>query len=251
MGEPQRYLQYIFFPYRVVIFAVELFFLFLLLLKREREDAIILIFIVTHIILLSVLDVSKNVRYLTVLMPFVSVILSKVFIGNYRWFIERKVACKRKSSKNVFYLAACCFLMFAYVTNQFAGDVYALVKHKEANYWRFISEVKHYIPKDSKVWGSITFWWGFSEFPYRTQFTYGKDVDEFKPEYVILFDADTWGNVSWTTGSKMTAHRERYLTNLFAGVRRKMEEFCSKNGELVGKVDDKFYGDVEIYHIRY
>jgi 4-amino-4-deoxy-L-arabinose transferase-like glycosyltransferase len=249
--EVQRYRQYVFFPYRFAILVVEIAFLFLTVVKRESKDALILLVIMIHVVLLSILISSKTARYLTVLMPFVSIIIAKVFVkGCYR-FSEARLEDRKRFSKAFLFFTTYCLLLVIYAASQFGGNVYALWKYRGNDYYGFISRVKNHIPDGSKVWGSISFWWGFREFPYRTQFTYGRDVDEFKPEYVILYDADTWGNITWTTRSQMSAKREEDLTALFRGVRKKMEDLCLTKGKFAGKVEDEFYGNVEIYHIEY
>ena len=88
----------------------------------------------------------------------------------------------------------------------------------------------------------------YTNTPYRTQFTYGQDVETFKSEYVILFDSDTWSGKTATTGRDIS--KSAWFVGT-AGLRRKMESLCQEKGTFVGKVDDKFYGNVEIYHINW
>ena len=106
----------------------------------------------------------------------------------------------------------------------------------------FIQKLEQYIPEDSKVWGSMTFWLGLYKHPYRTQYTYGRDLDTFQPNYVILYDSDTWGEKTAIIGRKRD-------NSAWRSVQLKFEKLAQTRGTFISRIEDKFFGNVEIYKI--
>jgi hypothetical protein len=70
-------------------------------------------------------------------------------------------------------------------------------------------------------------------------------VEEFKPEYAILYDSSIWGQKSATTD------RWDETVNVYRKIREKMESLCSAKGFFVERIKDEFYGNVEIYRINW
>ena len=65
--------------------------------------------------------------------------------------------------------------------NQLAGDAKLLWRNRNCSYTETIKQLQTVIPPDARVWGSITFWFGFQHQPLRTQYTHLREVDTFKP----------------------------------------------------------------------
>ena len=246
--EIRRYSMYVFFPKRFFIFLVDGLAITFAFKRRRKMDKIILIVIFTHLILFPLLIVTRSARYLTVLMPFFSILIAKMLLDlvGVAPFSRRRLFQNIREFEKRTVFASIVFLGF--FLNQFGGAVYILWKHRDYDYYGFITNLERYIPEGARVWGSMSFWIGLYEHPYRTQFTYGHDVETFKPEYVVLYDSDTWGGVAGTTGRST---KSSAWFRSVAPLRGKMESLCQQKGTFVGKVDDKFHGNVEIYHINW
>jgi hypothetical protein len=124
-----------------------------------------------------------------------------------------------------------------------AGDAYILWKHRDNDYYGFVENIRETIPEGKRVWGSISFWIGLHDYPYRSQITPYADVLAFEPEFVILYDHDTWGEVSATVGRRIERN------GVYDEIRSLMEKLCVENGEFVRRIDDRYYGNVEIFQI--
>jgi hypothetical protein len=87
----------------------------------------------------------------------------------------------------------------------------------------------------------MTFWFGFYDHPYRTQYT--DDLASFQPEYVILYDNDIWGNRTGVTGRKdPNAASWQPLQN-------QLTALVAERGTYVGAVPNACYGNIQIFRL--
>jgi len=243
-AELGRYRQFVYFPKRALIAGLDLIALFYGLLARDRNQRMLSIFVLIHLILFPLLIVNRTARYFTVLVPFLSILFVRMLADWIPPGFPGQLSRHRFSTRQR-WLATSAFLLFlAYAGNQLAGDFWLVRKNRHQDYRGFIARVRDHLPAGSRVWGSITFWLGLHDHPYRSQYTYGKDIDSFKPEYVIVNDADTWGRRSPTTGKIGTGE-------LMAGTRRILDDLVAQRGHFIAEIDDPFYGDVKIYRITW
>ena len=125
--------------------------------------------------------------------------------------------------------------------NQFGGDAWAVWGSRNCSYPQFINQVRNLVPPGARVWGTMTFWFGFYDHPYRTQYT--NDLKSFEPDYVILYDNDIWGNRTVTTG------RIDPNAAFLQPLRDQLTQLVLKRGSSVGIVSNECYGNIEVFHI--
>ena len=132
--------------------------------------------------------------------------------------------------------------MLSFLLNQISGDLYILWKHKDNNFYFFINEIKSTIPKDAKILGAMDLWLGLYDYEYITLRS-PEHIENSKPEFVILNDVNTWGLSSSTVGRRQ--QRGKYMNYILIY----LTELCEEKGILLRKIEDKFYGSVEIFRI--
>ncbi|MBU0743249.1 glycosyltransferase family 39 protein [bacterium] len=240
-AEFRRYTLYVFFPKRAFIALLEGVALVYALASRSRSLRLLGILVAVHLVLFPFLIVNRTARYFTVLMPFVSILVARLMMdlaGNPRSLVDLRRSIT--GGRRLGLVAVLLGLM--YFGNQLGGNAWLVYKHRHNEYYSFIEKLDAHIPDGARIWGSITFWFGFKDNPYSSQYSYAKDIDTFRPEYVILYDDDTWGKTSSTTG------RQRDIS-LMADTRHILETLAEERGTFVAMVKDPVYGEVEIQRI--
>jgi len=239
-SEVSRWSNWLRFPARIFIVVSVLLAMIYSLYKKKVGDKVIVSVIALNFIFFLLVIFIKSARYLILFEPLFSILVARMVVE-----LRTSEFAKRISLRNLRIIStASVIIAVLYFANQVAGDVFIYKRSYTNNYYEFIRKVEQYIPKGARVWGSITFWLGMYKHPYRTQYTYGKDIGTFKPQYVILYDNDIWGSTTSTTGRDINSSK-------WIPLRIKMENLCEERGTIVGKVKDKFYGDVEIYKINW
>jgi hypothetical protein len=138
---------------------------------------------------------------------------------------------------------AAVVLIIGYIANQAGADGHQLWKHRTNDFAGFCREVRRVVPPGARLWANLGFWIGLHDYPYRSQLSSFDDVLRFRPEYVLLYDADIWGGSSATLGREVPPDEWNRV------VARNMEQLCRQRGTLVRRVPDEFYGNIEIYRL--
>ena len=247
-AELERYISYIFFPYRLPIFLIQIFSIGYAFYKRgDKFNRIFLIFIFVHVVLFPILISTKYSRYLAVLMPAVVILVIKMVwdIAGWSYDIDLPAifASLKKLNRKVMVSTALALVLFA---NQAGGDFWAVLKSRDCSFTPFISQARSLVPRGAKVWGPMTFWFGFYDHPYRTQWTIGheKEMNSFQPEYIILYDTvEIWANQTNVTKRPIPASEsEEALRNMLI-------ELVKRRGISVGSVPNGCYGNIEIFKL--
>jgi hypothetical protein len=240
--EYTRYANYIYFPRRILIFLVQVAALIYAAFSKRRMDRYLLVLVLVFIALLPEWNQgNRTPRYFIVFIPALSILVSGLFIKLFQKasFVRQDGLVLRR---RVGYTAAGLVVALLFL-NQIGGNIYILWKHKDNDFYSFIAKVRDTIPEGSKIWGATTFWIGLHNYPYLTQSSPYEEVERFQPNYAILYDSTIWGKKS------ATLDRDDPTTERYTGIRGKMESLCLRKGTFLKKIDNKFYGDVEIYKI--
>lgn len=237
VDELTRYRQYFFFPYRSPIVLIELFFLVLSLGCKDRLSRFCQLVILTHILLLPIIIVVRNVRHLLPVMPFLVILIVNVIhkadLGSVRAFVSGF------RTKNILekVIAICLVILLAC---QVIGNPCVAYIRRVTGYETVLTEMRSSIPKHTRVWGSMMFWFGFTDCHYRTDFTFASDIYTFKPQYVITNDNDIWGTVSSFSGK---AKREK------TEVINSIEHYVHNYGRKIATIADMGYGAIRIWKV--
>jgi hypothetical protein len=233
LGEWDRIVEYAQFPFRVPIILILTFFWLASIVSKKKEKRYLAVVICVHAILSFLLITNKTIYYSTSVLPLLCILAAssidellgdaqKVTVRLKRIFSSR---CWRES------VGVCVFILFS--LNQIAGDASLLWRHRNCSYTETIHRLQAVIPSNTRVWGSMTFWFGFYRQPFRTQYTYLRDLDSFKPEYMITGDPEVWGKDSWKS------------------IREKAEETVRLRGTLVSELPANCYGQLRVYRLRW
>ena len=236
-GEFARFAKYFFLPHRFLILVIVLLGFIAALIRQTKANVILVIIIVVHLASFWLLIENKTARYLTVLSPFFCILVAALVAE----FLKAK---GEKFSLSLFFSKLRVFnkrtvfatlIFMAFFLNQLFGDLALILKDKDSDYYGFIQKIEEIIPNQARVWGSMTFWMGLYNHPYRTQFTYLRDLETFKPEIMIL---DSYDLVRLTP--------EKY-----GGLVPKLKKLVDERGTLIGKVNDRYYGNIKIYKLNW
>jgi 4-amino-4-deoxy-L-arabinose transferase-like glycosyltransferase len=230
LDEDYRYGDYI-SRYRGLIVLIEVCFLAYSFRLKDRLFRFSRVMIFSHILLLPILVVNnRDARYLLPAIPFLMILIVGVLRS--LELSEAKAMFSgfaRKTGSQKFFIVAATVLSL----NQCLAMPVAMIANRPTNYENFLERVRAYIPPHSKVWGSMGFWFGFVDCDYRTQYTYAKDLETFKPDFIITHDARVWNpNSRWTE------------------VAQTVDRFVQSHYQYVGEVKDRTYGDVKIWKLN-
>ncbi|MBL0344077.1 glycosyltransferase family 39 protein [Candidatus Villigracilis affinis] len=249
-AELERYGSYIFFPYRLLIFLIQFLAIGYAFYKwTDGLNRAMLIFIFVHVLLFPILISAKTSRYLTVLMPVVIILVVRMVWEMAGWPYDINLsgmsASIMKLNRSVLIPVALILILFA---NQVGGDVWAVWKSRDCSFAPFISQLRLLIPSDAKVWGPMTFWFGFYDHPYRTQWTVNteEEMNDFQPEYVILYDnVEIWANQTGVT-KRLDPNYER-----MEAIRNLLVQLAKSRGVVAGSVPNSCYGNIEVFKLTW
>jgi len=232
-GEWNRILEYTQFPFRVPIVVAFVGVWLRSVMSKKRETLYIGIAVETHILLSLLMISNKTVLYTTSVLPMLC-ILAAVTVDDMIG-APKVIAARLKdmlSSRHMRQsLGVGLFIILS--LNQCAGDSQLLWRNRNCSYDKTIGQLQTAIPRDAKVWGSITFWFGFQHQPLRTQYTQLREVSTFKPDYMITGDAEIWGKDFWKP------------------VRDRADSLARERGSLVAELPENCYGTLKVYRLRW
>jgi hypothetical protein len=232
-GEWRRLVEFIQFPYRILVVTMYIYLLVRSFFSQHAIIKSVLIFIAVEFILSVALISNKSILYSSTFLPLLIILAAKYFDDNLPDLGTSKVNILLSKIKvnNRFVLAIILFCTLS--LNQLVGNAYLLWSNRYCSYAKIISNLRDSVPHDARVWGSMTFWFAFREQPYRTQYTYLNDFDTFKPQYIITGDTEVWGKSTW------------------ANTRAKVDSIVTARGTLYKKIPTECYGSLRIYRIRW
>jgi len=231
-GELSRILEYVRFPYRIPV--VLTFLAALLWAVRSGSVPIrrILLVIAVHLGVSVFLLSNKTVLYASSVLPFLA-LLCGAYFDHYLPAFTRLLSRKELRRTGLAGSLAALLFLGLYSVTQLGGTLYLLWDHRSCSYARVLDALQQTIPHGSGVWGSMTFWFAFRDQPYRTQYTYLRELESFRPEYMILGDRETESKDHWVD------------------VRRRAEEVVRQRGTQVALIEEKCYGELRVYRMRW
>ena len=224
LAEFQRWTRYYLIPERMPV-AIITFVVVLLGFKRWRVLWPAYLVVFAHIVLLGLIFPNSTYRYLTAISFYFAIIIADVMIWAIALISQRLSAGKK---------AVAMFLLLTslpvFFLNQMAGNIMLIAGEAGSDYYGVTRRIETNIPDDAKLWGSMRFWLGLYDHPYRTQYTYLRDFETFKPQFVVLDtpmttskDLRTFGTCLW--------------------------EELEARGKMIDEFTDEHYGRITIYHL--
>ena len=232
-GEWARLKEYAQFPYRVPILLLFAAVWFQSLRSKRTETQYLAVVVAVNVILLFLLISNKTVLYFTSILPILCILTAasvdgfldaqKPFGAGLKGILDPRM---RRESVGV-------VLFIVLSANQLAGDANLLWRNKDCSYTETIRQLHTAIPPNAKVWGSMTFWFGFYQQPFRAHATGLRELESFKPEYMITGDREVWGKEFWKA------------------VREKADDVIERRGTLVAELPESCYGRLRVYRLQW
>lgn len=211
-------------PVRAHIVAAIVVAFVVLAWKQRRTFAVLAMLSVPYLLWWMYLP-NKSARYFAVVAPFFALALAAAacaFAAERKWRVRA--------------IAACVIVGLS----QLAGNLFLLYKSRPASYVVVERELRQLIPPGSSVYGAITFWVALHDRAYysyeRMPFEYA--IAKRRPEYLILNDRVMVKGMGWGLDD-------------WGKLRTTANAFAREHGELAGRVSNPFYGDLEIYRVKY
>jgi hypothetical protein len=168
---------------------------------------------------------SKTIRYMAMLSPYFAIAVAMAAVSLSTSRAGKAIA------------ASVCLLLAG---SQMAGNAAFLYKFRGADYSQVRRELRALIPAGESVYGAITFWMALPDRDYmayeRTPFD--QAVSRLHPTYLILNDRVMTGGMG--TGA-----------DDWKELREQANAYAREYGDRVGQVQNPFYGDLDVYRIRY
>ncbi len=233
MGEWQRVIDYVQFPFRVPILLIYLFAIIKGVRSKNRIVRFLLIIAVVEFILSVAVISNKSTVYATTFLPLLIILLAK-FLDDALPHSDGKkngssLIPRLRTGSSLFAIS----ILGIFTLNQLTGDAYLLYKNRRCSYSQVLSEFHQAIPSNARVWGSMSFWFAFYNQPYRTQYTFLKDLDSFRPQYMITGDTEVWGKPVWKN------------------LKNEVDSVVAGRGALVKEIRTGCYGDLRVYRMSW
>lgn len=230
----ERYRDFIAFPFRVHVGILAAGSVVVGLVLRNRISRFLAGCVIAYLLyFLVVTNFCKSVRYLGLIMPFISLLWAQAIAA--LW--SRQWAASSRSSGPVFYRLAAVALFVLAGLSQFAGNVIYHWKYRTADIAGVCRQIDALIPPRSTVYGGMAFWAGLhgahTYVPYQ-RMPWLQAVEEFRPSILILNDRVLIG------GS---------YPGEFDQLRGELQDYVDAHGKLLGSVPNDFYGDLKIYEV--
>jgi 4-amino-4-deoxy-L-arabinose transferase-like glycosyltransferase len=228
-GEWNRILIYTQFPDRLLIVVVLASALFWSLVRKDELTRSILWIIASYTVGSVILLSNKSIMYSSLILPYLLITLAIAI----DWFLPQPFQFRLREGSHRIRIFMPLLVLVLFSANQIFGTAYLFWKNRNCSYFAAGEKLSAMIPTGSKIWGSMTFWYIFYDHPYRTQYTYLKELKMFKPDYVISGDTEVWGKEH------------------FQSVRQGIEIMVNHQGELVGEIPGSCYGNLKVHRITW
>ena len=232
-GEWNRVVEYAQFPNRVLLILVYSIGWIAALFSKRKEARYLAIMVASHALLSLALLANKTIFYSTSILPLLCILTANTadeWLGGTKSLVVR---LRQIYSRQFWLPSASLALVILFSLNQLGGNVSLVWRHRNCSYSETIEKLQSVIPRNARVWGSITFWFGFYQQPYRSQYTHFRELETFKPEYMITGDQEVWGKEFWLE------------------VREKAEQTAQSRGTLVAEFPENCYGTLRVYRLHW
>ncbi len=209
-------------PFRLHIVLLMLASLAVLAWKRRKLFWPILLLIVPSMLTWPQ-TANPTVRYLAIVAPYLALAVGVA------WMELRKTRWR----------PAFAIWVAVVVLSEIAGNFLVLRQARTANYASVTRSLRAIIPADAHVYAAITFFLALHDRPFyswhRTPLDFA--IHNLGVNYMILND-------------RVLLHGSGYGEDDWSRIRETANAFVRTGADLVGKVPDPFYGDLEIYRVR-
>jgi 4-amino-4-deoxy-L-arabinose transferase-like glycosyltransferase len=232
-GEWNRIAEYAQFPKRALLVLIYVIGWITAFFSNKKEARYLATIIAVHLFLSLLLIFNKTIYYSTSILPLFCILIACA-TDNWLGDVQSLGGRLGKMFQMRFWRqSAAVGLIALFSLNQLGGNAILVWQHKDCSYSGTIQELQSVIPPNARVWGSITFWFGFYKQPYRSQYTRLRELDSFKPEYMITGDREVWGKDFWLE------------------VREKAEKTLQTRGTFVAEFPETCYGKLRVYRLQW
>jgi hypothetical protein len=168
---------------------------------------------------------NKTLRFLGRVAPIVAILVAAAVAAQYE-------------SKTLARWAAIVCLLFA--LTEVAGNFLLTYQYRTADYPEVGARLQELIPPGASAFGAITFWMVLHD---RAYFAYNRTYLSYAIEHQLSY---------WILNDRVMMKGEgEGKPDIWANLRREANAYAEAHGELVGRVNNPFYGDLLVYHIHY
>ena len=167
--------------------------------------------------------INKTSRYFAILAPLfaIAIAATSLALSKNRWLRIMAVAS--------------CIL---YGLSQTAGNALFLYKNRHADFLAVQKSLRAIIPAGESVYGAITFWPALYDRNYNSydRLGFSEAIATRHPRYLILND-------------RVLVNGQGLGFDDWAELRGELQNYVTLYGQLVGRVPNSFYGDLQIYRL--
>jgi 4-amino-4-deoxy-L-arabinose transferase-like glycosyltransferase len=206
----------------VLIFAISA----VILMWRFRSAAILILVPLAANMAFWILLVNKSSRYFAITAPLFA--LTTACAAVIVWSMPRWV--------RICAAAAVSLLVISGIL----GNIVLLHQSRRANYDQTALLLRQAIPAGESAMGSISFWMALHD---RQYYSY----DRTPLEYIIRKHAAHY----FILNDRVMARGSGYGEDDFADLRANVYPFVKEKGTLVARIPSDYYGDLQVYRVRY
>jgi len=203
----------------ILLFVVSL----VVLLRNKRKLFWTILALVVPSLVLWTKEVNPTARFFVIIAPYLAMAVGAALV-----LVERP--------RLRALLAALCLIV---ALTQAAGNILILRQYRTADYESLSRRLRSSIPPDARVYAAITFFMALHDRTFyswnRTPLDYA--ITKLGVNYLILND-------------RVLAAGSGYGKDDWKEIRGRASEFVRDRADLVARVPDRFYGDLEIYRVR-
>jgi hypothetical protein len=208
-------------PLRIHIVAAIAIAAFLLWRSNRKLLGEMLVLTIPSLLFWTV-QVNPASRFFAILAPYIVVVL---------------VAGAIEFGKSAARMRIAMAVLFVIALSQIAGNAFFIWRARPADYRAVASGLRAIVPPGAKVYGALTFWLAFYDEPYLS-------YNRMPLDYALRHGAQYL-----ITNDRVLMNGTGYGDNMFALLRDQIIAFTHSRCQLVGKVPNSFYGDLEVYRV--
>lgn len=177
----------------IIIVILTIIAIFYALKSKKLEDKIILSIFFSQIVLFMVLVSNKAVIYLSILLPYWSIIIARIcYNKNFEYQINKKIFYKKKNLISSFFLG----IIITIIIFNFGAIAYSINSNSEYDYYAIKPEISNYIPNGSIVIGDHLYYIALANnYDYYSY----KALKFIKPDYIIFNNQFNMNNLTIDT----------------------------------------------------
>ncbi|MHC4638680.1 MAG: ArnT family glycosyltransferase [Planctomycetota bacterium] len=212
--------------------------------RSSRKDKVLATITLAFPLLLALVSVNRDERYLVAIVPFWSALIIRLIS---RIMTNEEFVCRKRPKIR---FVACASIAVIYILTSLISISVIFFRLYDADFDRVINRIDSVVEPNSRVYGNPVFWFGDKRYTYGSYLISYKGISRrdaiqtvrsYKPNYAI--------RTVWQIGpplgiDQVPAHMPEFREGWIIDI------VCKTSGRKIYEFNDPYYGPIEIYELK-